>query len=211
MEAARIQYAPVKPGEKRRRIARRVLPALVVLLLAPLFWKCGTMAWHRGKVLYWQRASMNRVAPPDQVVMDTSGGSFVSAVEWDRLNTAYAPPGKVRLPTLFLHERKNPGGESRLVAVHCQFPISLQASIFATVVRPGSLYREPQEVSSDNLTLDVWESIRIYAGQPDPADPTHFTINYETNGRKMMVDGWLRNDDKIDFSMHGISLPGARQ
>lgn len=35
---------------------------------------------------------------------------------------------------------------------------------------------------------------RIFVGQPDPNDRSHFTITYELDGRPGVIDGWLRND-----------------
>jgi hypothetical protein len=40
---------------------------------------------------------------------------------------------------------------------------------------------------------------RIYAGQPDPDDPSHFTFEYENRGVRKTVDGWLREDDPLRF------------
>src|SRR5207237_5055150 len=45
--------------------------------------------------------------------------------------------------------------------------------------------------------------LRIYAGQPDPADESHFTIAYEINDQKDILDGYLQNDGSIDFSYRG--------
>jgi len=39
--------------------------------------------------------------------------------------------------------------------------------------------------------------LRIFSGQPDPADPSHFTIAYERDGAAGVIDGWLRDDDRI--------------
>jgi hypothetical protein len=38
--------------------------------------------------------------------------------------------------------------------------------------------------------------VRLLAGQPDPQDPTHFTIAYETvDGLHAgTIDGWVRNN-----------------
>ena len=36
---------------------------------------------------------------------------------------------------------------------------------------------------------------RVYAGQPDPSDPSHFVIEIESGGRRHTVDGWLQDDD----------------
>ena len=116
------------------------------------------MAFHRGHVLYWQNKAMQYAAPSDQVVLDiTAGqgnvamtpaqGTFLFAREWRRLNEVYAPPGRKPLATLFLHERKTPRGETRLVAVECTtaFP---QLTLYPVVVKPGSVFDEMNEAGS---------------------------------------------------------------
>jgi hypothetical protein len=44
----------------------------------------------------------------------------------------------------------------------------------------------------------------IFAGQPDPNDPTHFTIDYAFNGQRNTIDGWVLNDG-------GVKLEPRRQ
>ena len=42
--------------------------------------------------------------------------------------------------------------------------------------------------------IDYGNRLRFYAGQPDAADASNFTIDYELDGRPGTIDGWLRND-----------------
>ena len=41
---------------------------------------------------------------------------------------------------------------------------------------------------------DPGNRLRLFAGQPDPADPSHFTIGYDLDGRPGVIDGWLRDE-----------------
>jgi len=41
---------------------------------------------------------------------------------------------------------------------------------------------------------DEW---RWFAGQPDPADPSHFTLGYEVNEVPGTIDGWLCDDETV--------------
>lgn len=50
--------------------------------------------------------------------------------------------------------------------------------------------------------------LRLYAAQRDPADLSHFTVDYELDGRKGVMDGWLRDDLKIHFRLRDGS-PGS--
>jgi hypothetical protein len=43
---------------------------------------------------------------------------------------------------------------------------------------------------------DLW---RFYAGQPDPADASHFTIVYVRDGRPGVIDGWLRDAGPVEL------------
>ena len=41
------------------------------------------------------------------------------------------------------------------------------------------------------LKIDYIDQLRVFAGQPDPADTSHFTIHYELDGQPGDIDGWL--------------------
>jgi hypothetical protein len=52
-----------------------------------------------------------------------------------------------------------------------------------------------EEVRLDqSLEIDYGNVLRFFAGQGDPADPSHFTIPYDLDGRPGVIDGWLRDD-----------------
>ena len=36
---------------------------------------------------------------------------------------------------------------------------------------------------------------------PDPADPSHFTIDYDLNGTRHTVDGWLEDDEFVKMEL----------
>jgi hypothetical protein len=46
-------------------------------------------------------------------------------------------------------------------------------------------------------------NVRFYAGQLDPNDPSHFTIDYELNGARNVIDGWLTDDDFLRIRPRG--------
>ena len=54
----------------------------------------------------------------------------------------------------------------------------------------------------ENGRIDVQPAgvFRLYAGQIDPADPTHFTIDYAIDGQRNTIDGYLKNDNQILFA-----------
>ena len=122
--------------------------------------------------------------------------------------------------TLFLGERRSPAGNRRLVAVDLRVSWNNKnwaASVEKRAVVPGTLRTEPRETwggpPADDLTttnlvgqrdalfmFDWTQKVKLYAGRPDPADPSHFTIDYEIDGRRATVDGWLRDDDAVDLT-----------
>jgi hypothetical protein len=105
---------------------------------------------------------------------------------------------------LFLHERISKNGARRLVVV---------LSDFSTDMRP--LFINEYDVVAASLNPARWNTgasedqwpvkirvtnglapkarLKINAGQPDPADASHFTIRYERDGASGTVDGWLRD------------------
>ena len=69
----------------------------------------------------------------------------------------------------------------------------------ASLALPDSERRVICEVSG-GLALDATPAIeygnvmRFFAGQPDPADASHFTIRYQADGREGVIDGWMKDD-----------------
>ncbi|HZL34844.1 MAG TPA: hypothetical protein VFC78_06010 [Tepidisphaeraceae bacterium] len=99
---------------------------------------------------------------------------------------------------MFLHERSVLGGKPRLVAVDGRVFGGTTVATWATVFRPGSLHRAPVETGHSNPILLMTEKrVQIYAGLPDPTDPSHFTIAYTLNGNIGRIDGWLDHNDKV--------------
>jgi hypothetical protein len=47
------------------------------------------------------------------------------------------------------------------------------------------------------LTVQYSDQLRLYAGQIDPADPSHFTIAYDLDGQTSVIDGWLKADGSV--------------
>lgn len=57
---------------------------------------------------------------------------------------------------------------------------------------PNPMRSEPRPGGSTlELPLAVSDELRVLAGQPDPRDPSHFTIRYDLNGQPGVIDGWL--------------------
>lgn len=129
-----IEYAPRLPLRHSRRVRRLLVLICTLAALMFLSWKAGPPAWKHAELLYWQRRVMTYSPPRDQVVYDndpaeaakllkdkeySGSGNAASrfARPWERFYGLMSPPGRQSAATLFLHERKNSNGESRLVIV----------------------------------------------------------------------------------------------
>jgi hypothetical protein len=118
---------------------------------------------------------------------------------------------------LFLHERSC-ARRARLVTVYRPvLPVArdnLDCSLVYDVVEPytwfagglvhhrgdASIYRADRRPF--HVTTNAW---RFYAGQPDPADASHFSIGYDADGKPGTIDGWLLPDDQLRFQIRNRS------
>lgn len=113
---------------------------------------------------------------------------------------------------VFLHERTAPNGRQRLVCIalvhsngdfaDCSTGLrSYKATTIQSTKLPFPANRISESCGSAREILSWPEpQIRIYAGQPDPADASHFTIRYEMWGQSDILDGWLRDDDSVTLT-----------
>lgn len=114
---------------------------------------------------------------------------------WSRFKPTTSPTAVV-----FLHGRTSPSGDRRILSIEADQrtipPIFDTLRWHFRIVVPDSL-RGPTDtgfVPDDPLSI---AADRIYAGQPDPSDPSHFTFDYEYAGHRRRVDGWLQDGDKL--------------
>ncbi|HET6252290.1 MAG TPA: hypothetical protein VFE47_31680 [Tepidisphaeraceae bacterium] len=110
----------------------------------------------------------------------------------------------------FLHERHVAGGKSRIVAVEMGYRHiaagywQLVAAVI--VIEPGSL-GSPLRVIGESIT-DCDNSFgpeidnRVYAGQIDAADASHFTVSWGNPECSFVMDGYLQPDDRVRLQVH---------
>ena len=129
--------------------------------------------------------------------------------EAGKLDAGYAaaqPGGAI----LFLHERQSPGGRRRLVVLRRGpksplFYYLLPLTFSAQLIDPATRAEGPTVVAAlvpTDLDLripaDLLNSpVRCFAGQPDPDDPSHFTVRLELGATPGTIDGWLEDDDRV--------------
>jgi hypothetical protein len=122
---------------------------------------------------------------------------------------------------LFMHECRSPGGHRRLVVInYCPDTNSFTPWFFEGdsydpyVVSPASLTAQLQSLGKGS-GVDVrstWPGtpplVRMFAGQPDPGDPAHFTIRYQMWGQEDVLDGRLMDDDSVTLTpRHTPKMP----
>ncbi len=101
----------------------------------------------------------------------------------------------------FLHRLCSSNGDSRLVIVGASPESSnaLDGSKADMLISAWTLLSgKPWRVTGTELRFpaELGEK-RVYGGQCDEHDPSHFTIKYEINDKIGMIDGWLQSDDTV--------------
>ncbi|MDB5332053.1 MAG: hypothetical protein JWP03_3204 [Phycisphaerales bacterium] len=125
---------------------------------------------------------------------------------WRDFYELASPPGRNVGAVLFLHKLRSPGAHERIVAVDGFATGAADLRLALAVFEPGSLAARPRIISdmeSNSLQkIGDLRAERVYAGQLDPADPSHFTILYQTANGNGTLDGWLKDDDSVKFEQH---------
>lgn len=126
-------------------------------------------------------------------------------------------PTSPTLPVAFAHERTAAalGSEPRLLIVEIDpYGFVPTPGLRMRVLRMGTLFRLPRDVSpgtSASLGLHFENQpdpkLRVYAGQADPADASHFTIDYEQWGQRDTFDCWLQPDDTVKIKPRKRPVP----
>jgi hypothetical protein len=139
--------------------------------------------------------------------------------EWGQLKLPNVAKGS---SSLFLHARKAVGGEDRIVNVYIPGTGEglrvRDVQIRGTVLRPGSWTEEVSDRTHRwprprplALTVRMGETLTVFAGQPDPADASHFTMRYRTTSGTGTVDGWLMRDDTVRWAVRDGPIKEAEK
>ena len=203
-----------------------------VLAIGAAVWRWGPAVRDKARALRVERACLTYSAPADRVVYEEdpergtelcvgSSAYRMSAPTRRRPDEQLVwfvaqpwmdfPLGQWQPGPAFLHARRVAGGEQRLVAVLMSRFSGPEHTVafYGRVFRPGTLRAGPMQLSDERqsrVMMDTWRGgrVRVYAGQPDPADPSHFTIPFEVDDRPGTLEGWLEEDDTLRFRLtHG--------
>jgi hypothetical protein len=155
-------------------------------------------------VLDYHSASSATLRKDPRYTIDSYGSAFSVPVEWTSLYAELSPPGLKSYGTAFLGELRSARGAPRLVGVDITFDRRLGSSdslvLSWRVVDPAPPFRLPKVVARDSYHVPASTMFqRVYAGQIDPSNRSHFSIAIEVEGKRRVLDGWLHEDDTISM------------
>ena len=208
-----VGYAPPPRGAALRRW-RRPLLLLGLIAMAASAFSWGPALLRHMELLRLQRRCMNYARPPHEVAreipapFDPVRAQATEHVvsDWEKLYAAISPPGKTPAANIFLHELRNRRGGRRLVAVDAGSWDVLSSVLTESIsftwrtVRPGNAVTKPELLAQATVHRHVnpfSEGVRIWTGQADPHDPSHFTFEFQVGDRRGTFDGWLQDDDTV--------------
>jgi hypothetical protein len=221
--AIELAYAARSKSLRRRRILVLVGVTILLCALTPLAVRYAKMGAERLRVNRLYRACAAHGAPASTVVWEedpqlikqlrgrgyetvpSHGGdaSYFVPPAWRELNAAIGQQIQT-WGTLFLHERKTPtAAKPLLVGVDVAGwsrggPVVLFARVRTTSPAVPLRLPRPANVDHPSVHLSPTEGpLRLFAGQPDPNDASHFTIDYQIGEARGVIDGWLKEDGSV--------------
>lgn len=214
-----LEYATASPGFRAAQVRRWTGMAIAGLLLAGALLLVPRYLAHAGMLLQ-QRQLRSSFAQTAQVVFTNDPGevkkllvkptryhatptgeaAYLVSDDWmqfySRLGGGYQTSG-----TIFVGQLQTKDGRRALLSIDLNFATAGKgqwATIGAHLVEPGTSYRSPRAAfpfavrgDGGHVFLDPGDTLVVYAAKVDPNDPSHFTIDYDLNGKRQMIDGWL--------------------
>ena len=207
--AGALHYAPTRsPAPSRAwQVLRRASLAVFFLAAGAFVVAWGWRTAHRAQRWHHHRQLMSYAQPADRVVLDTRDSTAPPGVAHP---TALAAIGAAHERFAFVHGRCGPAGEKRLVSVTV---VANEAAamlyLAARCEPPAPLWlARPQRITSSDAQIALpsraggeTARLQVFAGQPDPHDPSHFTIGYAFNDRRGTIDGWLLDRDAVKLEI----------
>ena len=175
-------------------------------------WQCNNYTASADQVVYAEDAKMveqilqaggTRCVYPTQFGL-TDSRIYRGAVPkipgcWENLASLDGAQIRSSDAIVFLHERSTPKGVHWLICVTYSgcyenfYGKGRTDWVMTTnVISPRSV---PNGTESRGIEANPG-TLRLFAGQADPADASHFTFMYELNGQRGTIDGWLQDDQR---------------
>lgn len=201
-------------------MVRRALLAVGVLAIVICGWVMLPQYWRNAREAMQQRQWMRYTRLPTAIAFEPPGEKAKTLFQ-PGLGYVMRPGGvfhQLGIPgfpsdALFLHGRKRPDGQQRIVWVTLGYRTTsngIQLCLEGDVLIPGTTLNPGRRLPGTTGPLiadSTGKTPRIYAGQPDPADDSHFTMAIEfPDGRTGTIHGRLTDRDTIDFEIK-LNLP----
>lgn len=153
--------------------------------------------WYNHQINRQHQRLIDHVAPPDQLAWDglAADPKMRRQIETDPIARRWNEYGTA---TIFCHGRETESGQPILLVVEwTEGREGRGPHLAATYTVPGGLRRWPVSYGPYEIPLD-WPHARatpkrLFAGQPDPNDPTHLTIRVESPSASGLIDAHLRD------------------
>ena len=211
----KLTYAPPAAWYRRPFTGRIItLVCALLFILVALLWAPRCIRWAR--LLNWERQCLSypnapRVICGVEIPDDQTGEAQIQRSEppecWRRFYSAISGASIKSDGTVFLHERLAPSGTLRLVAIDTvvqqRDQIATGISFYARSFARTGRFSYPREVSSlyygkgnAGGFIGWHDHAKVFAGRIDPENTSHFTIDFEADGRRKTIDGWITDDDE---------------
>lgn len=225
-----LEYAARRRWSRRRTVVASL--AVATLLAAAGAWRSAPAIRDRVNLLHAQRRCLTYAAPADRVVFSNhreeldalrdadaayrvghqraspDGGIDAFSYAWYSVDAWRAlPAGRWEPGPAFLHGRRTPGGERRLVALELSV-IGDQLIIYCRSFKPASLSdegdvarRTPRSAPGVYRILRMGEPVRLFAGQPDANDASRFTVRCESRNESATIRGQVHDDGRVSLAV----------
>ena len=212
-----LDYAPKPAVHRRRRVRWAAATAIGLPLILAAAYAVGTAVVQRAKAAREAQVCLDFAVPSGTITYEEAADQTIIIHAF----SALPPPV---WSSIFIHGRRAAGGPERLVIVSAAdqlirrvadsaAPPAGRPVLHARVVRPATWAAGEAELSSRAVSVGPLSAVpygglRFYAGQPDPMDLSHFTIDYDTPDGVGTLDGYLMPDDSV--TIEARDGPAAR-
>jgi hypothetical protein len=206
----------------RRNVRRAIIASVLIPLIALLTYRFGPGLWNQAKVLRSQSNRLRYLDTPSAIVYEEEPNA-AAALLADPLygqviyngtiaGTDYDPVAKVPSDIfpfggsalVYMHRTSSQSGD-RLVQIWSKPENAEELGRGRMLVFVGDVFSlatwqigsDLHIVSRSAMRIEDMQPgdrARVYAGQPNPADPSRFSVRFQINDKIGVVDGKLDND-----------------
>lgn len=112
-----------------------------------------------------------------------------------------------------MHRGRDALGVERLIVVELDCRQFFQLDFVCWCLRPANpgrtIGRNRNGYTFAMASDSADKPLRLYAGQPDPIDPSRFTIRYDLDGQQGTIEGWV--DERGGVSLAVKDGPAKRR